>query len=100
MPTALLPAALQALRDARNTGAVPAAALASLQAFEDEILDERMRELGVEGHRFFDLKRLGRDIRNPDGSLKIAAEHYRILAGLGSGLLNVNDQLVENPGYQ
>ncbi|MBD3616390.1 MAG: RagB/SusD family nutrient uptake outer membrane protein [Gracilimonas sp.] len=91
---------LQTLRDARNTGAVPAAALADLQAFEDEILDERMRELGVEGHRFFDLKRLGRDIRNPDGSIKMRADSYRILAGLGSGLLNVNDQLVENPGYE
>lgn len=91
---------LETLRTARNTGAVPAAALASMQAFEDEILDERMRELGVEGHRFFDLKRLQRDIRNPDGSLKIRSESYRILAGLGSGLLNVNDLLVENPGYE
>ncbi|MDZ7807933.1 MAG: RagB/SusD family nutrient uptake outer membrane protein [Gracilimonas sp.] len=93
-------APLQTLRTARNTGAVPAAALTSMQAFEDEILDERMRELGVEGHRFFDLKRLGRDIRNPDGSIKMRADSYRILASIGSGLLNVNDQLVENPGYE
>lgn len=93
-------APLEVLRTARNTGPVPAAALSSLQAFEDEILDERMRELGVEGHRFYDLKRLGRDIRNPDGSLKIAADSYRILADLGSGLLNVNELLVENPGYE
>jgi len=93
-------APLQTLRDARNTGAVPAAALVDIQAFEDEILDERMRELGVEGHRFYDLKRLQRNIRNPDGSLKMRADSYRILADLGSGLLKVNDQLVENPGYE
>lgn len=93
-------APLQALRDARNTGAVPATALVDLQAFENEILDERMRELGVEGHRFYDLKRLQRDVRNPDGSLKMRADSYRILAEIGSGLRNVNDLLVENPGYE
>ncbi|WP_103665539.1 RagB/SusD family nutrient uptake outer membrane protein [Gracilimonas amylolytica] len=91
---------LETLRTARNVGAVPASALASQQAFEDFILDERMRELGVEGHRFYDLKRLQRDVRNPDGSLKMRAESYRILAEIGSGLRNVNDQLVENPGYE
>jgi len=91
---------LEILRTARNVGAVPASALTDLDAFEDYILDERMRELGVEGHRFYDLKRLQRDIRNPDGSLKMRADSYRILADLGSGLLNVNDQLVENPGYE
>jgi hypothetical protein len=93
-------APLQTLRDARNTGVVPAAALVDLQSFETEILDERMRELGVEGHRFYDLKRLQRDIRNPDNSLKMRADSYRILAEIGSGLRNVNDQLVENPGYE
>lgn len=91
---------LETLRTARNVGAVPATALVDLQAFENYILDERMRELGVEGHRFFDLKRLQRDIRNPDGSLKMRAESYRILAEIGSGLINVNEQLVENPGYE
>lgn len=92
-------AALQTLRDARNAGPVPAEALASLNAFENFILDERMRELGVEGHRFYDLKRLGRDIRNPDGTIKMFADAYRILAPLGNSLLNVNPELVENPGY-
>lgn len=93
-------APLQTLRDARNAPAIPAAALLSIQAFEDEILDERMRELAIEGHRFYDLKRLQRDVRNPDGSIKMRADSYRILAQIGSGLINVNDLLVENPGYQ
>lgn len=91
--------ALQELRDARNAGAVPAGALVSLEALEDFILDERMRELALEGHRFFDLKRLGREIRNPDGSIKMRADTYRILAPLGNTILNENPELVENPGY-
>lgn len=91
--------ALQELRDARNAGAVPAGALVSLEALEDFILDERMRELALEGHRFFDLKRLGREVRNPDGSIKMRADTYRILAPLGNTILNENPELVENPGY-
>ncbi len=91
--------ALQELRDARNAGVVPAGALLSMTAFEDFILDERMRELAVEGHRFFDLKRLGRDVRNPDGSIKMRADTYRILAPIGNTILNENPELVENPGY-
>jgi hypothetical protein len=92
-------APLQTLRDARNAGPVPAEALTSITAFEDFILDERIRELALEGHRFFDLKRLNRDVRNPDGSLKMRRDSYRILAPIGEGLINVNELLVENPGY-
>jgi starch-binding outer membrane protein, SusD/RagB family len=92
-------APLQALRTARNAGAVPAGATASITAFEDEILLERVRELVGEGHRFYDLKRLGRDILLPNGNVKMRADSYRILAPFGTGLQNVNSLLVENPGY-
>lgn len=94
--------ALDELRQARGLQPLAVAnpdALLSMDAFEDEILDERVRELIVEGHRFWDLKRTGRDIRNPDGSLKMAADSYRILANIGANLRNVNPELVENPGY-
>lgn len=89
---------LNTLRAARNVGAVPA--FASITEMEDFILDERMRELALEGHRFYDLKRLQRDIRFPDGDIKMFAESYRILPQVGSGLINVNPELVENPGYE
>ena len=92
-------APLQDLRDARNAGDVPVTALASIEDFEDFILDERMRELALEGHRFYDLKRLGRDIRNPDGSIKMRADSYRILAPIGNTILSENPELVENPEY-
>lgn len=94
--------ALDALREARGLdpiAVVNPGALASIEAFEDEILDERMRELVVEGHRFWDLKRLGRDVRNPDGGIKMFSDSYRILSDVGAGLINVNGELVENPGY-
>jgi starch-binding outer membrane protein, SusD/RagB family len=92
-------APLQELRDARNAGPVPAGALLSLDAFEDEILEERVRELIAEGHRFWDLKRLGRDVRNPNGSIKMFSDSYRILAPIGDNNLGVNENLIENPGY-
>ena len=89
---------LNTLRAARNVGAVPA--FASITEMEDFILDERMRELAMEGHRFFDLKRLQRDIRFPNGDIKMFSDSYRILPQIGSGLINVNPELVENPGYE
>lgn len=92
--------ALQDLKDARNAGDIPVDALADLEAFEDEILDERVRELHMEGHRFFDLKRLGRHIPDPNtGDIKIRFDSYRILAPLGNNNLNANSELEENPNY-
>lgn len=94
-------AALQALKTARNAGTVPAGALVSITAFEDEILLERMRELTAEGHRFWDLKRLGRDIPSVSGvGIKIRRDSFRILAPFGVNAQNVNPLLVENPGYE
>jgi hypothetical protein len=68
----------------------------------DEILDERRRELVAEGHRFFDLKRLGRDIRKaPEtGREDITFNDIRILDDLPTDQLEVNPELVQNPGYQ
>lgn len=90
---------LDELRAARGVGATPASATASMTAFEDFILDERARELAIEGHRFFDLKRLERDIPNSAGGIKMRKDSYRILSPFGIGLQNVNPLLVENPGY-
>ncbi len=89
---------LDELRTARNAGPTPAS-FASITEMEDFILDERMRELALEGHRFYDLKRLQRDIRNPDETIKMRFDSYRILPQIGTGLRNVNPLLEENPGY-
>lgn len=90
---------LQELKDARNAGTIPAEALLSMEAFEDEILDERVRELNFEGHRFWDLKRLGRHIPSPTGDQKIRFDSFRMLAPIGNANLNANSELVENPNY-
>ena len=92
-------APLQALRTARNAGPIPATATANITAFEDFILEERIRELVGEGHRFYDLKRTGRHIPNLDGSPKIRLDSYRMLGQFGTGYQNINPLLEENPGY-
>lgn len=91
--------ALNELRVARNTAPVAAGDFANITEFEDEILRERIRELIAEGHRYYDLKRLGRDIENPDGSPKIGYNTHRILAPIGASHVGVNPLLEENPGY-
>jgi len=90
---------LNAVKTARGATAVAAGDFASLTAFEDEILDERMRELTAEGHRFFDLKRLGRNVLDRTGATKFRADSYRMLDDIGDGELAINPELVENPGY-
>lgn len=65
----------------------------------DEILDERRRELVAEGHRFFDLKRLGRDIQKAQGRAPVPFSSYRILDDFPESQLEVNELLEQNPGY-
>lgn len=68
-------------------------------ALYEEILNQRRIELAFEGHRFWDLKRLGRDL--------VKAPHYntvpffdtRILAPLPQREIDGNKNLVQNPGY-
>lgn len=90
---------LNTLRSARNASAVAAGDFADLDEFEDFILQERIRELVSEGHRFWDLKRLGINIPDTDGSDKIRYDSYRILDNIGAGVISSNPEVVENPGY-
>lgn len=91
---------LNDLRTTRGTSALDPAAF-NVDSAYDEILDERRRELVAEGHRFFDLKRLGRDIRKaPEtGRDDIPFNSFRLLDDLPSNQLEVNPELVQNPGY-
>lgn len=85
--------ALNAVRNARGLGDL------SGSVTMQEILDERRRELVAEGHRFFDLKRLGRDIRKVQGRSDIPFNDHRLLDDLPEAQLEVNDELIQNPGY-
>jgi len=93
---------LNDLRAERGASALDPADYATEDDVLDEILDERRRELVAEGHRFFDLKRLGRDIRKAPatGRDDITFNNFRILDDLPADQLEVNSELVQNPGYQ
>jgi hypothetical protein len=53
----------------------------------------------AEGHRFFDLKRLGRDIEKVQGISDVPFTEFKILDDLPESALAVNEELVQNPGY-
>jgi hypothetical protein len=70
-------------------------------ALYEEILKQRRIELAFEGHRFWDLKRLGRDIIKAPLFLggDVAFTDTRILARLPIREIQQNPNLVQNPGY-
>lgn len=90
---------LNDLREQRGASQLDAANFNFDQAY-DEILAERRRELVAEGHRFFDLKRLGRDIQKPLGRDAVPFNDFRVLDDIPPNQLSVNGQLVPNPGYE
>lgn len=71
------------------------------QALLDLILNERRVELAFEGHRWYDLKRLEKDIVKP-ASLNtntVPYSDYRMLAPLPSNEVTLNKLLQQNPKY-
>lgn len=67
------------------------------QALIEEILLQRRLELAFEGHRFFDMKRLGMDIIKPEGNVRF--DEYRILARIPISEQQRNSKLEQNFGY-
>lgn len=92
---ALLVVQLRTNRGATTVG-VPTTA-----AIVDYIQDERRRELFFEGHRWFDLKRLGRNISKPaqTGLSGLLYTDYRLLAPIPTGEISLNPALPQNPNY-
>lgn len=68
-------------------------------ALYEEVLKQRRLELAFEGHRFFDLKRLGRDLVKGPHYLSVAFTDIRILAPLPQREVDGNKNLVQNSGY-
>ncbi|SNS34338.1 RagB/SusD domain-containing protein [Belliella buryatensis] len=79
-----------------RAGLVALADITGPQVLE-EILAEKRREFAFEGHRFFDLKRLGRDITKMNGVLEFT--DFRVLGNLPNREIDVNTNLVQNRGY-
>ncbi len=87
---------LNALRSKR---ALPALGSVSGNALFEQILHERRVEFALEGHRFFDLKRNGLDIRKHRNLPVVPYSDYRILANLPLTSIQLNENLEQNPGY-
>jgi hypothetical protein len=62
-----------------------------------EVMLQRRLELAFEGHRWFDLKRLGLDITKSTGNLPYG--DYRILAPLPLSEVQANPKMKQNAGY-
>ena len=65
----------------------------------EAILAQRRIELAFEGHRWFDLKRLGRDIPKPVTGGLLAYTDFRLLANIPTREVDGNPNLEQNPGY-
>lgn len=95
---ALALADLNTVRAARGLAAV---ALTGSALYE-EILTQRKLEFAFEGHRWFDLKRLGRDVIKAGtftGAVDVAFTDARILANIPQREIDGNPNLVQNFGY-
>ena len=81
------------------TGSAMATADAALtgSALFEEIIRQRRIEFAFEGHRFFDLKRLGRDIVKSPSDLLFT--DFKVLPPLPTRELDLNPNLVNNVGY-
>ena len=91
--------AIASLNMVRSRASVPQIEAGSLtgQALLDAIWHERRVELGLEGHRFFDLVRQGRAAEVLEGFIPGKSELFPI--PLAEITLS-NGQLTQNPGYE
>ncbi len=64
-----------------------------------EIIRQRRIEFAYEGHRFFDLKRLGRDLVKSPHYTTVAFTDIRILPPIPQGEVDGNPNLKQNSGY-
>lgn len=102
---------LKDIRDARLGEDTPALSFSNPTQAYSAILDERRVELAFEGHRYFDLKRLGSRANQGvskdaidcafNGACTLSADDYRFTLPLPIVEFNANPGLREqqNPGY-
>ncbi|AFK03779.1 RagB/SusD domain-containing protein [Emticicia oligotrophica DSM 17448] len=91
--------ALADLNVIRTRAGLPAAKDLAGAALINEILKQRRLELAFEGHRFFDLKRLGLDISKAAPVQSIGFTDFRMLAPLPVREIQANPNLKQNAGY-
>lgn len=100
-----LSGALTDLNTIRNRAGLANTSLTTKENIIEAILNERRIELAFEGHRIFDLKRKGMDIPKGSTGLDCTEEcnipytDFRIIANIPISEIDVNNNLVQNPGY-
>jgi len=83
----------------------PAAANLQLSgaALKEELFQERRRELAFEGHLFFDIARMGRDLQRVDcnarQNVNLNYPNDLFVLPIPEYAILYNDQMVQNPGY-
>lgn len=80
-----------------RAGLTPVASTLQGEPLIEEILLQRRLELAFEGHRFFDLKRLGKDIIKPEGNVRF--DEFRILPRIPIAETQRNNMPKQNFGY-
>lgn len=88
---------LNALRT--NRGLSPVDGGLTGDALFNQIMTERRLEFALEGHRWFDLKRNGLTITKHGDIEPVPYTDYRLLAPLPQDQIQLNELLVDNPGY-
>jgi len=89
--------ALRDLNTIRTRSGLPEKTALTGTALLEEILKQRRIEFAFEGHRFWDLKRLGRDIVKQPTALPFT--DFRILARIPISEINNNPNLQQNYNY-
>lgn len=104
-------ASMFAIKDARSTSTPDEVSYGSLPDALVDILAERRRELCFEGHRFLDLKRIGKELSigiNRDSrdcasfnasNCELAPTSYLFTLPIPRNELNANNTIEQNPGY-
>ncbi len=90
--------ALADLNRIRNRAGLASVTLTG-SALLEEVLKQRRVELAFEGDRWFTLKRLGRDIVKAAPAQTLPFIDFRMLAPIPVRELQINPNLVQNPGY-
>ncbi len=91
--------ALTDLNAIRTRAGLRAATGLSGDALLNEILRQRRLEFAFEGQRWFDLKRLGRDVVKAAPVQTLAYSDFRILAPIPTREIQANSNLKQNFGY-
>jgi hypothetical protein len=91
--------ALADLNIIRNRAGLPTIVDLTGTSLINEILKQRRLELAFEGHRFFDLKRLGLDIVKAAPVQSLSYSDFRILANIPVREIQANANLKQNAGY-